>query len=93
MAISQEFVNQRLSLTASQKTGVTPPRPCRTVEILALSTGDLQVHSTDDDNSHYVTISAGAGWTFPLNQAVFDPTRISFWLTATSTGTAGLIWS
>jgi hypothetical protein len=92
MAESQALKFERVTLSAGAKTAVTPKRPAHEVTVVAASTGDLEMHTTDDDNLHYITISAAGMWAFPVKRHVFNPREVAFWLKATSTGEALLLW-
>lgn len=92
MSISQSLAHVRVTLGAGAKTPIYPPRMCQEVAIVNATADDLQIHTTDNDNLHYVILTAGFERAFPVRRTLFDPTLIAFWLTSVAGGTVVLIW-
>jgi hypothetical protein len=58
--------------------------------------GELELHSTDDDEAHYVIIGAGFERTLPKlheNGTAYSENHIAFWLRAAQDGTVILLWT
>lgn len=92
MSVSQSLAHVRMVLGAGAKTVVYPPRMCQEVTIVNATADDLQIHTTDQDNLHYVILTAGFERPFPVKRTLFDPNNIAFWLTSVAGGTVVLIW-
>lgn len=94
MSDSPSVYIDRVSLVAGVKTAIYPSRMAHAVTVLNGTQGDLQIHTTDADNNHYLAIVAGFERPFVPTRIPrsFQPLTVAFWLTAASDGIAVLIW-
>lgn len=86
----------RMTLNGGDKIEVRPDRPAMQVNILNATAGELQVHSCDDDDTHYLVISAGFERALPKlhnNNTSYCPDLPSFWLKPVQSGSVVLIWT
>ena len=88
---SSGFRAKRVALVAGVLTPIWPPHTTKTVSIGNATTGDVQVH-THDDESEYLVIAAGYERTIPVERYQFWTDRIAFWLKATNAGTVVILW-
>lgn len=94
MADSPSFFIERVSVAAGVKGSVFPNRMAHSVNVINATQGDLEVHSTDADNSHYIVIAAGFERPFPGGRIPrgLQPTAPAFWLKPVNDGVVILIW-
>lgn len=92
MPDARAFSFDRVAVVGGVKTPVTPPHTSCAVNLINETLGDLQVHSTDSDNTHYVVISAGYERPFTPQRFTFRHDEVAFWLTAAVSGTVVMIW-
>lgn len=83
-------------LVAGVKTSVLPPVTIgRQVSVGNATTANLEVHSTDDDNLHYLNIAAGFDRSIPTSGRFFNMLADRgpvFWLKSAPGGTVVLLW-
>lgn len=95
MSHSRSVRIERMALSAGQKVAVRPPCSSTQVTIGNGTAGDLEVHTTDEDDAHYLVVSAG--YERPLsklhdNGTIFSTETVAFWLKAAQSGSVVLLW-
>jgi hypothetical protein len=96
MTRSRSVTFQRAPLSAGVLTPVTPERSSTGVVVVNGTPGDVEVHSNDEDDGHYIIIAAGFERTLPKlhdNGTNYTETKAAFWLRATQDGTVMLLWT
>lgn len=94
MPVSQAFRVSRLSVVAGTLTAIKPPIGAREVSIGNATTGDLQVH-TSDDETEYLVIAAGYERLIPVKRDLMPTSnagQIAFWVKAAQSGTVVILW-
>ena len=79
-------------LAANVKTAILVPRQAQQVNILNGTTGDLQVHTSDTDDLHFIAITRGYERPFMAAHYQFHAGAIGFWLKPAVSGLVILVW-
>lgn len=85
------FRIKRIALAANILTPIYPPFVAKALSVGNATSGDLEVH-TSDDETEYLVIASGYERSLPINLHLFLTERIACWLKATNAGTAVLLW-
>lgn len=83
---------RRVTLSAGIKTAVIPPITACNVSLLNNTAGDLEVHTTDGDDTEYLILPAGYERTIPVDRHLFVPTETAFWVKSAGGGLMVVLW-
>jgi hypothetical protein len=94
--VSRSVSFTRVGVSAGEKLGIRPERISSSVTIQNGTPDDLEVHSSNEDDAHFLVIGAGFERTLPKlhnNNTIFDTDNVAFWLKPVQTGSVVLIWT
>lgn len=87
-----EFRITRATLVGGVKTPMTPPIVAHNVTIANGTVDDLEVHTTDANNTEYLIVAAGFERTIQVNRARFLFENVAFWLKSAGGGLVVIVW-
>jgi hypothetical protein len=93
MAVAQTFRVSRVSVSAGVKTAIAPPVSACQASIGNATSGDVEVHTTDDNDAEYLVIAAGYERNVPATLGVtLRAQETAFWLKPAASGTVVILW-
>lgn len=87
------FRISRVAVSAGVKQAISPPVDCRKPSIGNATAGDLEVHTTDENNTEYLVIPSGYERDIPVQVGRhLQSIETAFWLKPVSSGTVVILW-
>lgn len=93
---SRSLTIDRVTMQAGVKQAITPDRHASGCTIQNATPDEVQLHTTNDDDAHYLIIAPGFERDLPKlhdNNTTYGTEHPAFWLRAVQDGTVILIWT